>query len=369
MKLFISSNSSWTLVNFRLKLMEALKDNGFEVHAISLEDDYTTKIKEAGFKFHPLTIEGKGANPVSDYKLVKQYKAIFKQHKPDIVLNFTIKPVIYSTIAAKQLGIPVINNIAGLGNLFVRKTWITKIAIMLYRFSQKKVEHIFFQNEEDIELFKNLEVLKDQSFSRLPGSGVDTKRFLPTATKNKQFNFLLFGRMLWEKGIQEYVDASTNLKANYPYVKFNIAGILDFQNPSAISAETMTEWIDEGIIDYLGKSNKVEELIEHADCIVYPSYYREGVPRSLLESAAMGKPIIATDNVGCREVVEDGVNGYQIPVRDVNALAIAMKKMLNATGEQLKEFGANSRKLIENKFDEQLVITAYLTEIKKALNK
>ena len=395
MKILITSNSSWTLFNFRLKLMQALQESGHQVHAVSMEDCSTAKIREAGFPFHPLNIQGKGANPLVDLQLVQQYKKIFKKVKPDVVLNFTIKPVIYSTLAAKSLGIPVINNIAGLGSLFNQTTWVTRIAILLYRYSQKNVEHIFFQNEDDVELFKRLRILKAQSFSRLPGSGVDVERFKPivksqkskvdsdpstelrvrneTEPKSKNqkstTNFLLFGRMLWDKGVGEYVETARAIRRENPNANFWVLGLLDFQNPTAIKSEDMQQWIDEGIIDYLGKTDRVEEYIREADCIVYPSYYREGVPRSLLETAAMGKPIISTENVGCKEVVENGYNGYKIPIKDSQALTEAMQQFIGLSEEEKIQLGQNSRKLAEEKFDENFVIEAYIAQIERVTAK
>ena len=383
MKILITSNSSWTLFNFRLKLMQALQESGHQVHAVSMEDGSTAKIREAGFPFHPLNIQGKGANPLADLQLVQQYKKTFKEVKPDVVLNFTIKPVIYSTIAAKSLGIPVINNIAGLGTLFNQTTWVTRIAILLYRYSQKNVEHIFFQNEDDVELFQRLQILKAQSYSRLPGSGVNTERFRPIqhqtsnlsaeAKAKSEFeprtNFLLFGRLLWDKGVGEYIDAARAIKKENSKANFWVLGLLDFQNLTAIKSEDMQQWIDEGIIDYLGKTDRVEEYIREADCIVYPSYYREGVPRSLLETAAMGKPIITTENVGCKEVVEDGYNGYKIPVKNSQALTEAMQQFIGLSEEEKISLGQNSRKLAEEKFDEKFVIEAYLKQIERVTAK
>jgi glycosyltransferase involved in cell wall biosynthesis len=357
--------------------MQAFKEAGFDVHAVSMEDGSTAKIKEAGFKFHTLKIQGKGANPLADLSLLKQYKAIFKKEKPDVVLNFTIKPVIYASIAAKQLGIPVINNIAGLGTLFNQTTWVTKVAVELYKYSQKKIEHIFFQNQDDIELFKNLHILKNQSFFRLPGSGVDTERFKPSDRDSilplhgnrsdegiKETNFLLFGRMLWDKGIKEYVDSARVLKKTNPNASFWVLGLLDFENPTAIKSEDMQQWIEEGIIDYLGKTDRVEDYIHQADCIVYPSYYREGVPRSLLESAAMGKPIITTENIGCKEVVVEGENGYKVAPKNTKALTQAMQKFISLSNDEKLQMGNNSRKLAESTFDAKFVIKAYIEKIK-----
>ena len=357
--------------------MLALKEAGFDVHAVSMEDGSTAKIKEAGFKFHTLKIQGKGANPLADLSLLKQYKSIFEKEKPEVVLNFTIKPVIYASIAAKQLGIPVINNIAGLGTLFNQTTWVTKVAVELYKYSQKNIQYIFFQNQDDVELFKNLHILKNQSYSRLPGSGVDTERFKPSDRDSilplhgnrsdgseQEVNFLLFGRMLWDKGIKEYVDSARELKKNNPNANFWVLGLLDFENPTAIKSEDMQQWIEEGIIDYLGKTDRVEDYIHQADCIVYPSYYREGVPRSLLESAAMGKPIITTENVGCKEVVVEGENGYKVAPKNTEALTQAMQNFISLGKDEKLLMGSNSRKFAETTFDEKFVIEAYIEKIR-----
>lgn len=368
--------------------MLALREAGYQVHAAASEDGYHANIKEAGFTFHPIQIQGKGANPLADVRLMKQYQRIFREIQPQVILNFTIKPVIYSTLAAKKMNIPVINNIAGLGTLFHQTSWVTKVAIVLYRLSQQKVQHIFFQNEDDVELFKRLQILKEQSYSRLPGSGVDVGRFKPKVESQKskvesyqstelcesqandqkrRVNFLLFGRMLWDKGVREYVEAAREIKKYYPQANFWILGLLDFENPTAIKSKDMQLWIEEGVIDYLGKTNRVEEVIAQADCIVYPSYYREGVPRSLLEAAAMGKPIITTHNVGCKEVVDEGENGFKVEKRSVPQLKEAIEKFILLPLEKKIELGEKSRRLVETRFDEKFVIQAYFTEIEKAL--
>jgi glycosyltransferase involved in cell wall biosynthesis len=195
----------------------------------------------------------------------------------------------------------------------------------------------------------------------LPGSGVDTKRFRPTLKEeNGKIRFLHISRMIWEKGIGEYVEAARRIKAKYPNVEFCLLGFLDVDNPGAISREQMDEWVEEGVINYLGVSDNVDEVISTADCIVLPSYYREGTPKTLLESASSGKPIITTDNVGCRDVVDHGVNGYLCEPRSSEDLAKKIEMFLALSEKEKRIMGANSRKKIKNEFDEKIVIGKYL---------
>ena len=286
-----------------------------------------------------------------------------------MVLNFTPKNNIYSTIAASLYQIPSINNIAGLGILFINESISSKIARLLYKVSQSKASKIFFQNEDDKELFLSRKLAPENLTDRLPGSGVDLKRFeLQETTDDGKISFLLIARMLFDKGVGHYVDAARELKQKYGNkVEFKLLGFLDVDNPSAVSKKQMNEWVSEGIVNYLGTSDSVEQEIAKVDCMVLPSYYREGVPKSLLEAGAMGKPIVTTDNVGCRETVDDGINGFLCDLRSTESLILQLDKMINLTHKQRLEMGRASRKKIEREFDEQIVISKYLDAVKACL--
>lgn len=363
--IIVSANTSWYLYNFRKNTILNLLNNGFNVTVISPKDDYSKKIEALGVNYINVKIDQGGTNPINDLKTFLNFKKIYSSGNYDIVLNFTPKNNIYSTLAAKKNGIKVINNIAGLGVLFINENITSKIARLLYKISQRKADKIFFQNEDDKKLFLQHGLAKESITDRLPGSGVDLSRFeLTPACDDGVVRFLLIARMLYDKGIGHYVEAARELKAKYgDKVEFNLLGFLAVENPSAVSKEDMQKWVDEGIVNYLGVSDEVEKEIGKADCMVLPSYYREGVPKSLLEAGAMGKPIVTTDNVGCRETVDDGINGYLCDVRSTSSLIECLDKMINHTHQERIEMGVRSREKIEHEFDEKIVINKYLDAI------
>jgi glycosyltransferase involved in cell wall biosynthesis len=365
----ISSNTSWYLYNFRKNTILSLIKRGYKVIAIAPQDEYSTKLSELGCEFIDISIDQGGTNPVRDIQTFFAFYRIYKQKNIDVVLNFTPKNNIYSTLAAHFNGTKSINNIAGLGILFINESITSKIARFLYKISQAKASKLFFQNEDDRTLFLEKKITTSVETDRLPGSGVDLTRFtLSPAPDDNKVRFLLIARMLYDKGIGQYVEAARVLKARYgEQVELQLLGFLDVNNPSAVSSSQMQAWVDEGIVNYLGTSDNVELDIAKVDCMVLPSYYREGVPKSLLEAGAMGKPIVTTDNVGCRETVDDGVNGYLCELRSSGSLLEKLELIINKTHQERLAMGENSRLKIQNEFDEQIVITKYLDAVNKCL--
>ncbi|HIF9366954.1 TPA: glycosyltransferase family 4 protein [Photobacterium damselae] len=363
--IIISANTSWYLYNFRKNTILSLINKGYYVTTVAPKDSYSNKLELLGAKFIDISIDQSGTNPINDLKTLKKFNDIYSSNDYDVVLNFTPKNNIYSTLAAKNNNIKVINNIAGLGVLFINENLTSKIVRLLYKISQYKVDKIFFQNDDDKQLFLQYGLAKESITDRLPGSGADLSRFeLTPACDDGVVRFLLIARMLYDKGISHYVEAARELKAKYgDKVEFNLLGFLAVENPSSVSKEDMQKWVDEGIVNYLGVSDEVEKEIGKADCMVLPSYYREGVPKSLLEAGAMGKPIVTTDNVGCRETVDDGVNGYLCDVRSTSSLIECLDKMINHTHQERIEMGVRSREKIEREFDEKIVINKYLDAI------
>jgi len=367
-KIAIISNVSWNLYNFRLSLMIAMRNAGYNVIAIAPHDEYSQKIIDAGFEFHSIKLNSQGINPLQDMQTTMEFYKLFKELSPDFICNYTIKPNIYASLVARMLDIKMINNIAGLGTLFIKQGPITSIAKLLYKASQSKADRVFFQNRDDFKLFTDAGLVNRSSCDVLPGSGVDTNRFRPQEKPQSEvIRFLHVSRMIWEKGIGEYVEAARIIKAKYPNVEFCLLGFLDVANPGAISHDQMNEWVKEGVVNYLGVSDNVDEVITTADCVVLPSYYREGTPKTLLESASSAKPIITTDNVGCRDVVDHGVNGYLCEPRSSKDLADKIEMFLALSDEEKMIMGANSRKKIKNEFDEKIVIGKYL-EVLRSYN-
>lgn len=360
-KILISINTSWNIINFRLGLLQALQNQGYQIIVLAPKDKYSEKFDELGFEYFDIEMNNKGTNPIEDLKLTLSYYKILKKIKPDLMLNYTIKPNIYGTIAANFLNIPTINNIAGLGTLFVNENFITKVAKLLYKYSQNKASKVFFQNNEDFELFTNSGLVDRTKSDVLPGSGVNTDKFLPMEkTKNlDKVVFLLISRMLWDKGVGEYVGAARILTKKYSNVEFQLLGFLDVVNKSAISKEQMNNWVEEGIINYLGTSDNVKNEISNADCIVLPSFYREGTPRTLIESASMAKPIVTTNNIGCKNVVIHGESGFLCEIKNSIDLANKLEKIITMSKEERIKMGQKGREKIINEYDEKIVISKY----------
>lgn len=351
----ISANTSWYIYNFRKNTITTLLQKGYQVIAIAPEDEYSVKLSQLGCKFISINIDQGGTNPVHDIKTLFDFYRIYRDNTIDVVLNFTPKNNIYSTLAAHFNNTKSINNIAGLGILFINESITSKVARFLYKISQCKAYKLFFQNEDDRQLFLEKKLTTTVPTDRLPGSGVDLSRFtLTAAPDDSKVRFLLIARMLYDKGIQQYVDAARNLKQKYgTTVELFLLGFLDVNNPSAVSTVDMASWVEEGIITYLGVSDNVEQEIGKVDCMVLPSFYREGVPKSLLEAGAMGKPIVTTDNVGCRETVDDGINGYLCEPRSSESLTEKLSYIIDMSHEQRLEMGLKSREKIQNEFDEK----------------
>lgn len=368
-KILIAINSAWNFVNFRAGLIRALVAAGYEVVAVAPGDRYAARLEALGCRFIPMQMDNKGTNPIQDGLLLCRFVKLFRHERPDVYLGYTVKPNVYGSLAAHILGIPVINNIAGLGAVFGKTGLLVKLVRLLYRVALGRSAKVFFQNNDDRQLFISGGLVRAEVADLLPGSGVDLAKFkaLPLGTFRQapnKFRFLLIARMLWDKGVGEYVAATKLIHQRWPRVECCLLGFLDVQNPGAISQSEMDDLVQQGVV-YLGASDDVMAEIAKADCIVLPSYYREGTPRSLLEAAAMARPIITTDAVGCREVVDDGVNGYLCKVRDAVDLAEKMERLLLLSPEQRSEMGQRGRAKMEVEFDEQIVISKYLEAIEE----
>ncbi len=369
-KILILANTSWAIYNFRKELIIALQKKGYNVIIVSQKDDYTEKIEKLGAKYLGLEYDNSSKNPINDIFLLLKIIRIFFKEKPALVLTFAIKANIYGNFGARICGIPIISNISGMGSLFINFNLVSKMTLKLYKFSLTKTSKIFFQNNTDYLLFKNSGIIAKQNTDVLPGSGVDLKRFKSNKINNdmdEKVKFILVARLLKDKGIVEYIAAIKSIKPKFNNVVFQLLGEIWPKNPSSIKKEEVDNWVDLGLIDYLGFTEDVRPFIEAADVIILPSY-REGMARTLLEAASMSKPLIATDVPGCREIVENGINGYLCNVKDSKDLEDKMLKMLNLSSNKRKEMGLNSRKKMEKEFDEQIVIDKYLSSIKAILN-
>jgi len=366
MKIAISANKAWNIANFRAGLIRALQKAGYQVVALAPPDDHVSQLKSIGCRFVPVPMDNKGTNPVADAALFLRYYRILRREKPRAFLGYTIKPNIYGSLAAHMLSIPVINNVSGLGTAFIRDTWVTQIARLLYRVALRSSRKVFFQNEDDRQLFLDLKLVEVEKTGLLPGSGINLARFRPVENrkaKEHPFRFLLAARLLYDKGVGEYVAAARIVRRQRPHVTFALLGFLDAENPTAIPRREISRWVQEGIVEYLGTADDVRPYFAEADCIVLPSY-REGTPRTLLEAAAMAKPIIATDVPGCREVVDHGRNGLLCKPKDAEDLARCMIEMIDTPASRRLAMGTAGRKKMENEFDENIVTAAYLDTLR-----
>jgi glycosyltransferase involved in cell wall biosynthesis len=363
----ICVNTAWNLLNFRAGLIQALVSAGYCVVAVAPPDEYSTRLVALGCRFVPLAMDNKGTHPVRDLLLLWRFFKLLRIERPDIFLGYTIKPNVYGSLAARGLGVAVVNNIAGLGAVFIKGGWLNQLVKVLYRVALSRSKKVFFQNKDDLELFAKRGLVPERVSDLLPGSGIDLGKFLPLPLPAKNpIRFLLIARMLWDKGVGEYVEAARLLKQRGLYAEFCLLGFLDVQNPAAISRKQMNDWVAEGAVRYMGVSDDIREEIAFADCIVLPSY-REGTPRTLLEAAAMARPIVTTNAVGCREVVDHGINGYVCRTKDVHDLAEKMALIAGLTPAEREAMGMRGRVKVEREFDEQIVIRKYLDAISSIL--
>jgi glycosyltransferase involved in cell wall biosynthesis len=370
LKIAICINASWNIVNFRGGLIRALRSRGHEVIATAPRDAYSDQLASMVDRYIALDMDNRGTNPLRDLALYRSFVRVLRETAPDVYLGYTIKPNVYGSLAAQRLGIAVVNNISGLGATFMRAGVLNAIVRTLYRFALKKSRVVFFQNGDDRALFVEGGLVRPDQVRLLPGSGVDLERFTAQAWPSGPFRFLLISRLLWDKGVGEFVQAAKILKERFPQAQFALLGACGVQNPAAISREPVAKWEGEGVITYLGESDCVEQEIARAHCVVLPSY-REGTPKALLEAAACARPIITTNVPGCKGVVIDDESGLLCRVKDANDLAHKMELMLQKSPEELASMGARGRALVEERFDEKFVIDEYLRvldEIQAAMN-
>ncbi len=372
-RIMISTNTSWSAVNYRSGIIRALRAKHHELIVVAPRDEYSDRVRDLGCIYIPININNHGKSPIEDLLLLRQFHKILHQEQPDLYLGYTVKPNIFGSLAAHALHIPVINNIAGLGSALSQKNWLFNTVKQLYRMSVSRSQKIFFQNNDDFRFFIEESLVCPSRCEVIPGSGIDLHRFQPSDERDQNVNgdqmrFLLVARLLWEKGVGEYVEAARLIKKELPEVKFQLLGPTDETNPGAIPRSILDKWVAEGVIEYLGSVDDVRPVVNAADCVVLPTYYREGTPRSLLEAAAMGKPIITSNWVGCRDVVENGRNGYLCQTRSVEDLSLKLRQMIKLPSEVRIAMGCFSREKIAREFDEKIVIRRYEDAVDQALS-
>lgn len=367
-EVWIVNNAAWNVYNFRAGLIRGLLQAGYSVTVCCPADDYLDRMKALGVRHVHLQFDAGGINPLREAAAVLRLLRIFRRQRPAALLTFTPKINIYVALAAGWLGIPVIANISGLGRAFMAGGWIELVARALYRLALRKPHTVLFQNPDDLRLFVEAGLVRPAICQTIPGSGIDLLRFAPRtaqAAAMAPFRFLLVGRMLWDKGVREYVDAARMVKARFGSTGFGLLGFVEVSNPAAIKRAQIENWEAEGLIRYHEAVEDVRPMLAASDCVVLPSY-REGTPRSLLEAASMAIPVVTTDVPGCREVVEHGVSGFLCRAKDAQDLADKMIRMIELDYAARQEMGRNGRRKMEREFDQALVVDKYLQALRTA---
>ncbi len=366
----VVANTTWNIYNFRLPLLKSLEERGYQIVIIAPLDEHIIYLNELENGSHlPIhSLNRKGMSPIRDLLFLFELVRLYRREKPDLIIHYTIKPNIYGNIAAFLRGIPSICIVTGLGYSFIHNGWIKKVTDSLYRFSFLSAKKVFFENQDDRTLFINNNLSREAQSIATKGCGVDTNYFAPQMrrrTDNRKV-FIFIGRLLYDKGITEFVAAARMVRQQDRTADFWVLGELDDDNLAAVSEESLTDWIETGVIKYYGNVADVRPYIADADVIVLPSY-REGMPRAILEGVSMGKAVITTDAAGCRETVEEGKNGFLVPVKSVDKLVEVMQHFCEMSPEKILEMGAYSRQKAVEEFDQAIINQTIIQVVEQTL--
>lgn len=362
-KVLFLVNHEVVIYNFRLEIVERLLNDGHEVHISSAYGERIDDLVALGAKFHEIVISRHGMNPVSELNLLRDYQKLLKEVKPDIIFGFTIKPNLYGAMAARKAGIPFVANITGLGTAVENDGWKQKVFLNLYRYAFKDIQCVFFQNTENRQLFIDNKIALGKH-KMLPGSGVNLDRFPVReypSDENGVVKFAFISRIMKEKGIDYYLAAAKAIRKKYPNTEFHICGFCEAEYQGKLD-----EFNENGTVIYHGMIRDVAAFLEDIHCVIHPTYYPEGLSNVLLESCASGRPIITTDRSGCREVVDDGTNGYMIPCQNGGKLIEAVEKFMLLSNDERKQMGLAGRAKVEKEFNRQIVVNKYMDEVEEA---
>lgn len=358
-KVLFLVNHDVVIYNFRLEIVERLLQDGYDVAISSPYGERIEDLVQLGCEYYPVEVERHGMNLLKEYRLIQYYSALYEKVNPDFVLGFTIKPNIYGAIAAARRNIPFIANITGLGLAVESPGVKQQVLVLLYKYAFRKVQKVFFQNEANREFFVRRRIAMGKH-GLLPGSGVNLERFpVRPYPEDDIVRFAFISRIMREKGIDQYLEMAKQIKTRFPNTEFHVCGFCEEEYKGKLE-----EYCEKGIVIYHGMIRDVASFLEKIHCVVHPTFYPEGLSNVLLEAAASGRPIITTDRPGCREVVEDGVNGYMIPQRDTVKLIDAVERFLLLSNEQRRNMGIAAREKAEREFDRKIVVEKYLDELK-----
>ena len=360
MKVMILANNDAGLYKFRRELLEEL----LKEHQVMIclpDGEYIQDLKAMGCEFMGCDLlDRRGMNPVKELKLIGFYKKLLKEKKPDIVFTYTIKPNVYGGMVCGMLGIPYAANITGLGTAVENAGLMQKVTLTLYRLGLRKARMVFFQNEENKNFMLEKGVVKGR-YCQLPGSGVNLRHYQPMEyPEGETIDFVFIARLMKEKGIDNYLDTAEVIRKKYPQTRFHICGFCEDDYTARL--EKLQE---KGVIIYHGMVKDMTAIYRQISCTIHPTYYPEGLSNVLLESSASARPIITTNRAGCKEVIDDGVNGYICKQNDSEDLTKQVEKFLSLSWEERKAMGLAGRKKVEKEFDRQIVIDKYLQEVKR----
>jgi glycosyltransferase involved in cell wall biosynthesis len=361
------SNNCWSLYNFRMHLLTHYVAKGYKVIAIAAEDEYTAELKLAGMVCYNVEFRNSTVDPLGDLRILRQLKEIYAREQPDIIFHYVTKPAIYGSLAAGSLKIPSISVITGLGYVYSGNNWLSLPVTLLFRRALKKASEVWFLNRENAGFFTGKRIIPPGKSKILPGEGIDTVYFGPLekTRKTSTFVFIMVSRLLWSKGVGTYMDAARKLRQNNVDVEFRLLGKPETGHPESVSPEHLTGWEREGLLTNLGFSNDVRTALSEADCFVLPTYYEEGIPRTLMEACSMELPVITSDHTGCNSVVEDGLNGLLCQPRNAADLAQKMMTVIRMAPEQRREMGKNGREKMLQQFDISHVVRIYDDAIRR----
>jgi len=359
--LIFVSNSCWSMYNFRLPILQHFLQQGYVVHVVATKDDFAVMLMDEGCKVHDVVFNNRHINPYEDVKLFFQLRNIYQQIRPIYIFHYFIKPNIYGSLAAASLSIPSIPIVAGLGYAFIKKQWLLFAVKNLYKFAFRKINHIWFLNAENAAVFKQLGIVPESKIFILPSEGVDTNYFSPAVLKDKPapFIFLMLTRMLQKKGVEVFAEAAALLIQKGYNIECRVMGFFEPHHPDTIPLQKLQKWKNRQLLHFLGFTKEVIVPLQQADCFVLPTIYNEGVPRSLLEAGSMQIPLIATNQTGCREIIDHGVNGLLCNIGSIESLATQMEKVMLMPLSQREEMGIASRAKIKTQFDIKIIINIY----------
>ena len=357
MKIIIISNVSRGLYLFRRELIEKLSQNN-QVTILAKETGFVDEFKKMGANFINVDMNLHGTNPAEELKLYANYKRLLKELKPEVVLTYTIKPNIYGGMASSRLGIKYIVNITGLGSTVEGNGFSNKLMLKLYGYGIRKAHQVFFQNNANLKFMKDNGALKSP-YQLIPGSGVNLERYKALDYPNGEtVDFTYIGRVTKQKGIEQYLEAAKAIKNKYPFTRFHLCGKCDPEYENRIK-----ELHDKGEIIYHGMINDISGMHAISWCTVHPSFYPEGMSNVLLESCACARPVITTNRPGCREIVDEGKNGYLVKEKDAQDLIEKIETFLKLPWEEKRKMGLEGRRKVENEFDRNIVINEYMKAI------